>query len=59
MQSHDTTSKKNSPVKNIIELTIWEALIPVFALVAMLFYNVFYVFGDDALSGSNQFLEQR
>ena len=22
----------------------------------MLFYNVFYVFGDDALSGSNQFI---
>ncbi|WP_421809533.1 Na+/H+ antiporter NhaC [Flagellimonas sp.] len=37
------------------ELTIGEALIPVFALVAMLAYNV-YVFGDDALSGSNQFI---
>lgn len=37
------------------ELSIWEALIPVFALVAMLAYNVF-VFGDDALSGSNQFI---
>ncbi|SDS51526.1 transporter, NhaC family [Formosa sp. Hel1_31_208] len=45
--------------ENIIEnkeLNIWEALIPVFALVAMLFYNVFFVFGDDALSGSNQFI---
>ena len=38
------------------ELNIWEALIPVIALVAMLFYNVFFVFGDDALSGSNQFI---
>ena len=38
-----------------IELNIWEALIPVIALVGMLFYNV-YVFGDDALSGSNQFI---
>ncbi|MFK7775623.1 MAG: Na+/H+ antiporter NhaC [Saprospiraceae bacterium] len=38
------------------ELNIVEALIPVFALVAMLFYNVFYAFGDDALSGSNQFI---
>lgn len=38
------------------ELNIWEALIPVFALVAMLFYNVFFVYGDDALSGSNQFI---
>ncbi|WP_349351315.1 MULTISPECIES: Na+/H+ antiporter NhaC [unclassified Flagellimonas] len=37
------------------ELSIAEALIPVFALVAMLAYNVF-VFGDDALSGSNQFI---
>ncbi|MBO6606747.1 Na+/H+ antiporter NhaC [Psychroserpens sp.] len=37
------------------ELNIWEALIPVFALVGMLAYNI-YVFGDDALSGSNQFI---
>jgi len=37
------------------ELNIWEALIPVVALVIMLAYNV-YVFGDDALSGSNQFI---
>ena len=45
--------------ENIIEnqeLNIWEALIPVFVLVAMLFYNVFFVYGDDALSGSNQFI---
>ena len=38
------------------ELNLLEALIPVFALVIMLFYNVFFVFGDDALSGSNQFI---
>ena len=38
-----------------IELNIWEALIPVIALVAMLAYNV-YVFGDEAISGSNQFI---
>lgn len=37
-------------------LNIWEALIPVAALVIMLFFNVFYAFGDDALSGSNQFI---
>jgi len=45
--------------ENIVEnreLSLWEALIPVFALVIMLFYNVFFVFGDDALSGSNQFI---
>ncbi|NCT08706.1 MAG: sodium:proton antiporter, partial [Flavobacteriia bacterium] len=37
------------------ELSIWEALFPVLALVVMLAFNVF-VFGDDALSGSNQFI---
>ncbi|OSY87533.1 sodium:proton antiporter [Tenacibaculum holothuriorum] len=37
------------------ELNIWEALIPVIALIVMLAYNV-YIFGDDALSGSNQFV---
>lgn len=38
------------------ELNIWEALIPIFALVIMLAYNVLFVFGDNALSGSNQFI---
>ena len=38
------------------ELSIFEALIPVFALIMMLFYNVFFVFGDNALNGSNQFI---
>lgn len=37
------------------ELNIYEALIPVIVLVAMLAYNVF-IYGDDALSGSNQFI---
>ncbi len=37
------------------ELNIWEALLPVLILVGMLAYNVF-VFGDEALSGSNQFI---
>ncbi|WP_424495291.1 Na+/H+ antiporter NhaC [Salinimicrobium sp. GXAS 041] len=37
------------------ELSIWEALLPVFALVGMLAYNVF-VYGDSALDGSNQFI---
>ncbi|MEL4308411.1 Na+/H+ antiporter NhaC [Joostella sp. CR20] len=37
------------------ELSIWEALIPVVVLVGLLAFNVF-VFGDDALSGSNQFI---
>ncbi|MDT0676214.1 Na+/H+ antiporter NhaC [Autumnicola musiva] len=38
------------------ELHIWEALIPVFALILMLGFNVLFVYGDDALSGSNQFI---
>lgn len=38
------------------ELSIWEALIPVLVLIALLAYNVLFVFGDDALSGSNQFI---
>ena len=37
------------------ELSLLEALIPIFALVGLLAFNVF-VFGDDALSGSNQFV---
>ena len=37
------------------ELSIGEALIPIFFLVVLLGYNV-YVFGDNALSGSNQFI---
>ena len=37
------------------ELNIYEALLPVVILVAMLAYNVF-VYGDDALGGSNQFI---
>jgi NhaC family Na+:H+ antiporter len=44
--------------ENIVEnkeLNIWEALIPVFALVGMLAFNV-YVYGDNALNGSNQFI---
>ncbi len=37
------------------ELSMWEAMIPVIALVGMLAFNVF-IYGDDALSGSNQFV---
>ncbi|GAB7257969.1 Na+/H+ antiporter NhaC [Polaribacter sp. OB-PA-B3] len=58
MESQDikTTNPQDENIIENKELNIWEALIPVFALVAMLFYNVFYVYGDDALSGSNQFI---
>jgi NhaC family Na+:H+ antiporter len=54
MEGH-TNTPKNDPIIENKELNIWEALIPVFALIAMLAFNV-YVFGDDALSGSNQFI---
>ena len=58
MESQDIKPRQpqDENIVNNKELNIWEALIPVFALVAMLFYNVFFVFGDDALSGSNQFI---
>ncbi len=47
--------KKNEQVIINRKLGIWEALIPVVALVGLLSFNV-YVYGDDALSGSNQFI---
>ena len=58
MQDTKNSSEMNTEDERIIQntaLSIWEALIPVFALIGMLAYNVF-VFGDDALSGSNQFI---
>ncbi len=58
MQSQDIkpTDPKNEKVVENKELSIWEALIPIFALIGMLFYNVFYAYGDDSLGGSNQFI---
>lgn len=58
MQSQDIkpSDPQNEEIVENRELNIWEALIPVFALIGMLFYNVFYAYGDDALSGSNQFI---
>ena len=50
-----TNHQENDPIIVNRELNIWEALIPVIALIGMLAFNV-YVFGDDALSGSNQFI---
>jgi len=37
-------------------LSLFEALVPVVILVLLLGFNVYYAFGDEALSGSNQFL---
>ena len=54
--NNDTEIKiQDQKIQQNKNLSIWEALIPVIALIAMLAYNV-YVFGDDALSGSNQFV---
>ena len=47
---------KNEHIEENNMLSIGEAMIPIVALVAMLFFNVFFAFGDDALSGSNQFI---
>lgn len=58
MQDKDNISEIQIEDQKIIDnkaLNIWEALIPVVALVGMLAYNI-YVYGDDALSGSNQFV---
>jgi len=59
MHEEDNISEIKIEDQKIVEnkeLNIWEALIPVVALIIMLFYNVFFAFGDDALSGSNQFI---
>ncbi len=58
MQDQNNLSKTQIEDQKIInnkELTLFEALIPVIALVGLLAYNI-SVFGDDALSGSNQFI---
>ena len=58
MESQKITpsNPENEEIINNKELSIWEALLPVVILVGMLFYNVYFAFGDDALSGSNQFI---
>ncbi|WP_378175626.1 Na+/H+ antiporter NhaC [Aquimarina sp. SS2-1] len=55
-QNITPTNPQNEEIIENKELNIWEALIPIIALVGMLFYNVYFAFGDDALSGSNQFI---
>lgn len=58
MQENNSNSEihiEDQKIQQNKNITIWEALIPVIALIGMLAYNV-YVFGDSALSGSNQFV---
>ncbi|MFZ9004703.1 MAG: Na+/H+ antiporter NhaC family protein, partial [Robiginitalea sp.] len=54
-QSSRKKFRQDEHIVENVELSIGEALIPVIALIGMLAYNV-YVFGDDAISGSNQFI---
>ncbi len=59
MSDDKNISKIQADDQQIIEnaeLSLWEAFIPVLFLVTLLFFNVFFVYGDDALSGSNQFI---
>lgn len=51
----DSQNNLDEIIKENKELNIWEALLPVFILIGLLAFNVF-VFGDNALSGSNQFI---
>lgn len=54
MESQNINQEDEKIIENL-ELSIWEALVPVIALIAMLAYNV-YVYGDSALGGTNQFI---
>jgi NhaC family Na+:H+ antiporter len=49
------TRAKDQKLVSNVELSLFEALIPVVILVALLAFNV-SVFKDDALAGSNQFI---
>lgn len=51
----ENQTNENSSVSNPRELNIWQALIPVFFLIPVLYYNV-AVYGDSSLDGSNQFV---
>src|SRR5690606_14642288 len=50
-----TQLMKDEKIIHNKELSIWEALLPVILLVALLAFNVF-VYGGEALAGSNQFI---
>jgi NhaC family Na+:H+ antiporter len=45
-----------NPIQAVKPISLGQALIPLVALILMLAYNVLVVYGDDALSGSNQFV---
>lgn len=53
--SESSNNLNPPPIIPKTDISIMQALIPVIALIIMLAYNVF-VFGEDALNGSNQFI---
>jgi NhaC family Na+:H+ antiporter len=53
--NHTEIKIKDQKIIKNNKLSIFEAIIPIIILVGMLAYNVF-IFGDDSLSGSNQFI---
>lgn len=59
MQEHDNLSKikiEDQKIIENVELNIWEALIPVIILMALLAYNIFYADGEWFGTYSNQYI---
>jgi len=58
MESQDIkpVDPRNEELIENKNLTLFEAILPIIILVGLLAFNVLYAFGDDALSGSNQFI---
>ena len=54
-QNYTEIKIKDQKIIKNNKLSILEAIIPIIILVGMLAYNV-SIFGDDSLSGSNQFI---
>lgn len=54
-QNHTEIKIKDQKIIKNNKLSVFEAIVPIIILVGMLAYNVF-IFGDDSLSGSNQFI---
>ncbi len=51
------SNQRNTPDNNAeASVNLQQAFIPIIFLIVLLAYNVLFVFGDDALSGSNQFI---
>ncbi len=42
--------------ETVSSLPLWKAILPIIFLIALLMYNVLWVFGDASLDGSNQFV---